>query len=382
MTDSNFSPSQDGPLGEPFITIPVSLLAKIRALKLSGTQYDLWLYLYSLDPYGSRWVEIPSPAEIAQVLGVDPRTVQRSAQRLADCKLFEFEIKRWKARNTNAFRRSKPKTVLPDEHFGSKPTNGKGSSDLSHDFTPGKWIHLSQSGSFCPQMDQNVGNWIALPEEKDGALPEPAQGKASENGQCTNNKNKELLEGTIGTAYSGNEQKGDLVQAPELIERLTAAGIRVNKTIQKAILSVALNNPPAAARRQIENAISAVEEQQRRGTVRNPGGLFVAALRGSYTANEAKREARAKSTHPEAHAKSHPEAPPPPSRPTQPQPPDLQSVELAIDQALLQGDRAYALARLQAIWEDGWHDQLEELLILRKTWRFIVTEEGVRDGKS
>ncbi len=131
---------------------------------------------------------------------------------------------------------------------------------------------------------------------------------------------------------------------------------------------------PAAARRQIEKAISAVEEQQRRGRVHvhNPGGLFMAALRSGYTANEAKRKARAQAT--------HPEAPPPPSRPAQPQPPDLQSVELAIDQALLQSDRAYALARLEAIWADGWHDQIEELLILRKEWGFIVSEEGVRDA--
>lgn len=378
MTDSDTDTSKDGPVGvEPFITIPSSLLARVRSLKLSGTQYDLWLYLYSLDPYGSRWVEIPTPAEIAHVLGVDPRTVQRSAQRLADCKLFEFEIKRWKAKNTNTLRRSKsnilPKTVLPHEHFESEPNNGNGSRHLSSDFTPGKGIHLSQSGSFCPQMDQNVGNWIALSVEKEEVIAEPAQGKAFENGQCTNNRNRELLERTIGTLYSGAEQRGDLVQAPELIERFTAAGIRINKTIQKAIGNVALNNPPGAARRLVENAVSAVEEQRRKGVVRNPGGLFVAALRGGYTANGAKRKARAKST--------HPEAPPPPARPEQRQPPDLQSIELSIDQALLQGDRAYALARLQAIWDDGWHDQLEELLILRKTWRFIVTEEGVSDGQ-
>ncbi|WP_448603614.1 hypothetical protein [Thermoleptolyngbya sp.] len=365
MTDQNSNPSQDR-----FITIPVSLLARARSLKLSGSQYDLWLYLYSLDPYGSRWVEIPSPAEIAQVLEIDPRTVQRNAQRLTDLKLFEFEIKRWKARNTNAFRRSRTKTVLPDEHFGSKPNSSNGSSDFSHDFYLGKWIHLSQSGSICRKLDQNVQD----------EFPEPAQGKGSGNGQCTNNK-KDLLKRTIGTAYSEdvgtaysrNEQKGDLVQDPELVERLRAAKIQINKTIQKAIAGVSMHNP-AAARRQIEKAISAVEEQQRRGRVHvhNPGGLFMAALRSGYTANEAKRKARAQAT--------HPEAPPPPSRPAQPQPPDLQSVELAIDQALLQSDRAYALARLEAIWADGWHDQIEELLILRKEWGFIVSEEGVRDA--
>jgi DNA-binding MarR family transcriptional regulator len=53
-----------------FVQIPFELINYVRSLKLSGTQYDLWLYLYSCDPYGDRFVEIPSPAEIAVELGL------------------------------------------------------------------------------------------------------------------------------------------------------------------------------------------------------------------------------------------------------------------------------------------------------------------------
>ncbi|MDX2216859.1 MAG: hypothetical protein SFY66_26570 [Oculatellaceae cyanobacterium bins.114] len=67
---------------------------------LSGTQYKLWLYLCILDPYGDRWVELPTPTEIAIALGIDPVTVKRAARRLNDCGLFEIDLKRWKARNT------------------------------------------------------------------------------------------------------------------------------------------------------------------------------------------------------------------------------------------------------------------------------------------
>lgn len=83
-----------------FVQIPFELINYVRSLKLSGTQYDLWLYLYSRDPYGNRFVEIPSPAEIAVELGVNPRTIQRAAQRLQDADLFDFAIDKWKAKNT------------------------------------------------------------------------------------------------------------------------------------------------------------------------------------------------------------------------------------------------------------------------------------------
>ena len=75
-----------------FVQIPFELINYVRSLKLSGTQYDLWLYLYSRDPYGDRFVEIPSPAEIAVELGVNSRTIQRAAQRLQDADLFDFAI--------------------------------------------------------------------------------------------------------------------------------------------------------------------------------------------------------------------------------------------------------------------------------------------------
>jgi hypothetical protein len=85
-----------------FVQIPFELINYVRSLKLSGTQYDLWLYLYSRDPYGDRFVEIPSPAEIAVELGVNPRTIQRAAQRLQDADLFDFAIDKWKAKNTTS----------------------------------------------------------------------------------------------------------------------------------------------------------------------------------------------------------------------------------------------------------------------------------------
>lgn len=142
---------------QPFVAIPVELVRYVRSLKLTGTQYDLWLYLYELDPFGDRWVEVPPPDEIAIILKVDPRTVERAARRLDDCKLFEFQIKRWKARNTTV---------------SAKVTENSTGKEIR------KWTKRSKS----PQMDQFVANGINLSfsrQRDPNVTPEPAQGATS-----------------------------------------------------------------------------------------------------------------------------------------------------------------------------------------------------------
>ncbi len=48
-----------------------------------------------------------------------------------------------------------------------------------------------------------------------------------------------------------------------------------------------------------------------------------------------------------------------------------------IDRALIMGDRAFALLKLQDLWTEGWQDELEELCRLRKDWGFQVTADGL-----
>lgn len=140
---------------------------------------------------------------------------------------------------------------------------------------------------------------------------------------------------------------------------LDAAGVRPNKTIQETIASLINNRSAAAALVAVENAISALREQQAKGTVRNPGGFLNAALRRNYTANDAKKEAREKRKE---------------------RPPSLNQIAMAVDQAILKGDRSFALAKLQALWSDGWQDEAEELCLSRKRdWGFTITAEGISD---
>ncbi len=154
-----------------------------------------------------------------------------------------------------------------------------------------------------------------------------------------------------------NEQ-GEVGTTSHLLQRIQAAGVRLNKTIRQEVVELESQLGAAAAARAVENALSALQEQQERGRVRNPGGMLVAGLRNGYTANQAKQQARKK------------------ERGSSPPLPDLQAVELAIDRALLSRDRGFALARLQQLWLAGWHDQVEELLQLRRDWGFAITEPG------
>ena len=89
-----------------FIQIPIELINYVKAKKLSGLQYSLWLFLYSLDPFGDRFVPIPSPEQIAIELNVCARSIQRAAQRLTDLDLFDFNVNTWCAKNTTSNKNS------------------------------------------------------------------------------------------------------------------------------------------------------------------------------------------------------------------------------------------------------------------------------------
>jgi hypothetical protein len=144
----------------------------------------------------------------------------------------------------------------------------------------------------------------------------------------------------------------------ELSALITEAGMATNKTLQSTLVELIQHRDPAAARQAVENALSALQEQQRRRKIRNPGGFLRAALQRGFTANQAKREARIQ---------------------RQKQPPDLVQVSVAIDQALANGDRDFALAKLQALWHEGWHEEMKELVAFFRTdWPFVITEEGIR----
>ncbi|NJP12302.1 MAG: hypothetical protein HC866_24865 [Leptolyngbyaceae cyanobacterium RU_5_1] len=177
-----------------------------------------------------------------------------------------------------------------------------------------------------------------------------------------------------------------MVQAPKtpqskrfqpFLELVQDSGIHSNGTIQETIVSLVFQEGSAAARRIVENSVSAVIEQQKKGNCRNPGGMLVAGLRRGFTANEAKREARKKE-----HQK--PKEPHDPERFEFPlSPPSFNQVAASINQAIFRSDRGFALYKLQTLWDQGFHDLVEELCItFKRDWQFHITNQGVRDVAS
>jgi hypothetical protein len=353
MTDTNDLP-EPAVSQESIVVIPSSLIHYARERKLSGLQYELWLFLYEIDPFGNRWVEVPSPAEIAIELGCDPRSIQRAAQRLQDCDLFDFQIKSWKARNTTVTTRSLENSTGKEIHLRTKRSN-RGQFDPIAD----KRIQLSKNGSKDPIV------------QSDRAL-KPAQRKDSENGQCTNNGSNRSNKQTVGTSTQadslrsidsegiGTEAKTPQTVDTAVIEQITNTGVRINKTVETALAEARQTYGSAAATvRAIENALSSLAEQRKKGTVRNPGGFFVAALRRGFTSNGAKRQARERGEAIKA--------------------PDLSTVEMQIDHYLISEQRRdWALAKLQELYEK-WEEPITHLLSVRKDWGFLASAEGVKD---
>jgi hypothetical protein len=184
-----------------------------------------------------------------------------------------------------------------------------------------------------------------------------------------------------------NEQGGTGTNA-QVWEQLAAADIAPNKTIQRVLGDLQNHQGAAATAKAVENAVSALQEQQSKGTVRNPGGFITAALRRGFTANQAKKEHRERS-HSSPGARSHngPAASSPPtqtrSKPQTRPPLDINTLLASVFMAVQQGDRSFALAKLQHCWAEGWHEEVEDLCItFKRDWGFIVTAQGIRDGRS
>ena len=314
MTDTPQNPGNSGKhsLGK-FYQLTPELAQELRAIKnMPATAWRLWSYLATFDPFGSDYLELPELTDV-----------------LAECNL------------------SKPSFYRAIALFHEY--------DL-FDLQPTKMYVLNLRGqrivSEIKQLSQKRYSESQKRENHTPETPIPSSKK------CTNRIKKEYKEQTIGREIDKKEF-GTTVE--KLCSEVENAGAKLNKTIQETIASLINDRSAAAAAAIVENAISALKEQQRTGTVRNPGGFLLAALRRSFTANAAKVEAR-------SNQRSHP--------------PCLEATSYAVDMAIVNGDRSFALHKIKQIWSEGWHDQIEELLMLRKDWGFSITEVGVSDGGS
>lgn len=251
-----------GSLSHKFVQIPIALIRKIRSFKLSGTQHALWLLLCELDPFGDRWVNLPSPSEIAEILEVDTRTIERAAHRLSDLGLFDFQVKSWRGKNNN----------------GSK---------IASKFSSEKGIQSSESGQDDPILDKT----IQFPTKRSNSgQPDPNQEPkplSSEDPKLshttTNNQNFKEQQNSPKDPPSHpvvEDEQEKMIDLGGIVKTLTQKGFQPNKTINREIEQQIQKLGGAAAAARVCAAAAAVLEQDH--NARNKGGMIVSAIRDGW----------------------------------------------------------------------------------------------------
>lgn len=351
-------------------------LAVSQSLKMA--ELRVLYYLRTLDPFGDRPLDL-KVVDIATATGLTKGTVSK-ALRTLDCKGYiDLELVAVRVR-LKSFQPlpvenevSSRKLESPEKSLDlasasselSEPAQGNGFADqgaIEQKFPLQNQVScrkLKSSQKFptgnleVPQETFEVSQRLTDP-------PEPAQGNGFKNSAQASNVpivlNKLVKQEQL-VLYENPPTHPVPIQNKQeeigtTLETIAAAGIPLNKTIQKTV-AIALQKDPATAAARVRNALSAVKEQQDRGNCRNPGGLFITAMQKGFTANEFKGAKKS--------------------------PPDINTIALAIDRALLMDDRAFALLKLQDLWTEGWKDQLEELCHLRNDWGFCITPNGVSE---
>jgi biotin operon repressor len=67
--------------------------------ELTKTDHRLFWYLFKLERWGDRFIELPSQSEIALALSVSRQSINQSQAKLQELGLWDFKTTGWKARN-------------------------------------------------------------------------------------------------------------------------------------------------------------------------------------------------------------------------------------------------------------------------------------------
>jgi hypothetical protein len=339
------------------VNYPLTHEEWLTAVKeLRPRERDVLYYIRTLDPFGSKPMELGVRA-IAKDIGCDASTVSRALKVLWDKGYIDLEMLqvRVKLKTKGLLFESQsfePKVLSTDNGVVYRSRALPPDNKVDRETTLEQ--NLENAESHTPKaLERDLKNQPHVPITNQTYLNKTNTGKTPTHHPVE------------------DKQGGCLVQ---FLEALDQSGIRPNQNITKVVKQTLEKCGLPEGRTRLRNALTAVTEQMAEGTVTNPAGLFVSAVRRGFTANQAKRTARERE-------QARSETVPLTASAYQPMV-DLRSAEMTIDQALMQGDRGFARAKLQALWDMGASRQeLEELLQLRSDWRFEYRESGVWDGQ-
>jgi hypothetical protein len=111
----------------PFMQIEDWVVDILSSEQLTKTDHRLFWYLFKLERWGDRFVELPSQAEIAHELGVRRETINSSQAKLQKLGLWDFKVSRWQAKNLVGPKANKvlnfPHQLLEKPHTTTPETN-------------------------------------------------------------------------------------------------------------------------------------------------------------------------------------------------------------------------------------------------------------------
>lgn len=235
-----------------FIQVPLSLIDYIQECQLTSSEYKLWLYLFKLDPFGDRFISLPSPTEIAVQLKLSVRTITRAAQRLQDLALFDFQIHSWCAKNATSNRVNKGKK----QRSRSSP-------------------QVLEARQNCRQTDKNVPTMTEMSVTRQGCpnlVPELLPDKASSSQQTdktTKTLQTEERENQIETNKNQSVYFPSAKDIPQdLKQKLEELNIRLDNFVISQINKFDISQAYGAVAH-VENTIE---------TINNPRSVFLYQL--------------------------------------------------------------------------------------------------------
>lgn len=308
--------------------------------KLTGTQLRLWLYLMMLDSFadydadGERiYHPLPSPNEMALQLGISVGRVEKEMRVLRKLGLYDYRITAWQGHNLVAARARLESERLKQHrvpHPDPPPHSQQGSLN---------------DGQNSPFRGQNS------PPSSPPDLPDGQN--SPRNGQ--NSPLKRL------NSPRESAESPDFNRVPESPQTI--------QTIQT------LSDPPEPNLNERERQKNWQTDPKFRNWLRERAKClpkppqFLEVWIDAQTHKESfQREYQANQSLFEGT-----DLPPPP--------PDYFQIETACLAAMEQNDRDYVLMRLRALWQQGWHDLVEDLVQSYPKWGLMLTCSGVEEAE-
>ncbi|MFE4108393.1 hypothetical protein [Almyronema epifaneia] len=72
---------------------------KLRQADLTRSEWELWSYLVTLDPFGDRYNQLPALVEVLAAVDISKATFYRAIAKLQEHGLFDFQVADVKFRN-------------------------------------------------------------------------------------------------------------------------------------------------------------------------------------------------------------------------------------------------------------------------------------------